>query len=126
MNARIDAALTRLRRWADSGLGLWVRRLLAGWFWLGSALLLTQKGSFGELSFAQHIPLPALLSGLLAVSILTALLDRLFPQRHISLWMLLSGAVLLLLSLAARYGGAEPCPEYLVRPDGGIMPLTAY
>ena len=29
-------------------------------------------------------------------------------------------------SLASRYGGAEPCPEYLVRPDGGIMPLTAY
>lgn len=108
MNARIDAALTRLRRWADSGLGLWVRRLLAGWFWLGAALLLTQKGNFWELSFAQRIPLPALLAVLLAVSILAALLDRLFPQRHISLWMLLSGAVLLLLSLAARYGGAEP------------------
>ena len=28
-------------------------------------------------------------------------------------------------SLASRYGGAEPCPEYLVRPDGEIVPVTA-
>ena len=28
-------------------------------------------------------------------------------------------------SLASRYGGAEPCPEYLVRADGTIEPVTA-
>lgn len=29
-------------------------------------------------------------------------------------------------SLASRYGGAEPCLEHLVRPDGEIVPITAY
>ena len=28
-------------------------------------------------------------------------------------------------SLASSYGGAEPCPEYLVRADGTIEPVTA-
>ena len=28
-------------------------------------------------------------------------------------------------SLASCYGGAEPCPEYLVRADGKIEPVTA-
>ena len=29
-------------------------------------------------------------------------------------------------SAASRYGGAEPCPEYLLRPDGELALLTAY
>lgn len=29
-------------------------------------------------------------------------------------------------SLASHYGGAKPCPEYLVRPDGEPVPVTAY
>lgn len=29
-------------------------------------------------------------------------------------------------SLASRYGGAEPCMEHLIRPDGEIVPITAY
>lgn len=29
-------------------------------------------------------------------------------------------------SLASRYGGAEPCLEHLIRPDGEIVPITAY
>ena len=29
-------------------------------------------------------------------------------------------------SLASGYGGAELCPEYLIRPNGGIEPITAY
>ena len=108
MNERIAALLTRLRRWADTGIGLWIRRLLAAWFFAGTVILLTQPGNFWELSFAQTLSLPILLLMLLTVSLLAAIGDRLFPRRHISACLLLISAALLLVTLASRYRGEEP------------------